>query len=109
MAYVIYNLKTLAVLSCRQAQRGFYDSIGAAKGTITRVEKAATEGKMRKDDLKNFNRDEWAIADLQVFISTIKPKPKMITVINLMSGKPIQIPEDTPRCCDPSTELYWSM
>ena len=33
----------------------------------------------------------------------------MKTVRNLMSGKEIQIPVDTPRSCDPSTELYWSM
>lgn len=31
------------------------------------------------------------------------------TVTNLMTGKPISIPVDTPRACDPSTELYWSM
>lgn len=33
----------------------------------------------------------------------------MKTVRNLMSGKEIEIPVDTPRSCDPSTELYWSM
>ena len=35
--------------------------------------------------------------------------PSMKTVKNLMSGKEIQIPHDTPRSCDPSSELYWSM
>ena len=35
--------------------------------------------------------------------------PSMKTVVNLMSGKAIQIPHDTPRSCDPSSELYWSM
>lgn len=35
--------------------------------------------------------------------------PTMKTVKNLMSGKDIQIPFDTPRSCDPSSELYWSM
>ena len=30
-------------------------------------------------------------------------------VVNLMSGKEIEIPSNTPRCCDPSSELYWSM
>lgn len=33
----------------------------------------------------------------------------MKTVRNLMSGKEIQIPVDTPLCCDPSSETYWSM
>lgn len=35
--------------------------------------------------------------------------PAMKTVKNLMTGKEIQIPHDTPRACDPSSELYWSM
>ena len=35
--------------------------------------------------------------------------PTMKTVRNLMSGVEISIPHDTPRACDPSSELYWSM
>jgi len=35
--------------------------------------------------------------------------PTMKTVKNLMTGASIEIPHDTPRSCDPSTELYWSM
>lgn len=35
--------------------------------------------------------------------------PTMKTVKNLMTGLEIQIPHDTPRACDPSSELYWSM
>jgi len=35
--------------------------------------------------------------------------PTMKTVTNLMSGAEISIPHDTPRACDPSSELYWSM
>ena len=35
--------------------------------------------------------------------------PTMKTVRNLMSGKDVQIAHDTPRSCDPSSELYWSM
>jgi hypothetical protein len=33
----------------------------------------------------------------------------MKRVTNLMSGVEIEIPHDTPRSCDPSSELYWSM
>jgi hypothetical protein len=39
----------------------------------------------------------------------IEVVPTMKTVKNLMTGKEIQIPHDTPRSCDPSSELYWSM
>ena len=31
------------------------------------------------------------------------------TVRNLMTGKDIEIAENTPHCCDPSSETYWSM
>lgn len=34
---------------------------------------------------------------------------KMKRVTSLMSGQEIEIPSNTPRCCDPSSELYWSM
>ena len=32
-----------------------------------------------------------------------------ITVKNLMSGKPVEIDADTPWCCNPASETYWSM
>ena len=35
--------------------------------------------------------------------------PTMKTVKNLMTGKDIEIAHDTPRSCDPSSELYWTM
>ncbi len=35
--------------------------------------------------------------------------PAMKTVKNLMTGADVRIPADTPRSCDPSSELYWSM
>ena len=34
--------------------------------------------------------------------------PATKTVKNLMTGKDIEIASDTPRACDPSSELYWS-
>jgi len=37
-----------------------------------------------------------------VFVATMK------TVRNLMSGQEVEIPHDTPRACDPSSELYWT-
>jgi hypothetical protein len=36
-----------------------------------------------------------------------QPKTKMVR--NLMSGKMIEIDANTPLCCDPSSETYWSM
>ena len=33
----------------------------------------------------------------------------MKTVTNLITGLPVSIPHDTPRSCDPSCELFWSL
>jgi len=35
--------------------------------------------------------------------------PTTKTVKNLMTGADVVIAHDTPRSCDPSSELYWSM
>lgn len=35
--------------------------------------------------------------------------PTTKQVKNLMTGEMVEIPWDTPRSCDPSSELYWSM
>jgi len=35
--------------------------------------------------------------------------PTMKTVKSLMTGKDVQIPSDTPWCCNPASETYWSM
>ena len=34
---------------------------------------------------------------------------KTKTVKNLMTGKDVQIAEDTPWCCNPASETYWSI
>jgi len=35
--------------------------------------------------------------------------PLTKVVKNLMTGQNVEIDYDTPRSCDPSSELYWSM
>jgi len=37
----------------------------------------------------------------------VQPATKIVK--NLMTGKDIEIASDTPYCCDPSSERYWSM
>jgi hypothetical protein len=37
----------------------------------------------------------------------VVPTTKMVK--NLMTGAMVEIAHDTPRSCDPSSELYWSM
>ena len=49
--------------------------------------------------------------DLEVYeIECVEAEPvPMKTVRNMMSGLELEIPVDTPLCCDPSSETYWSM
>jgi hypothetical protein len=35
-------------------------------------------------------------------------QPAMKTVKNLMTGKEVEIASDTPWCCNPASEAYWS-
>ena len=49
---------------------------------------------------------DWGLADSQFFHDFIE---KRRHVRNLMSGQEVEITANTPRSCDPSSELYWSM
>lgn len=39
----------------------------------------------------------------------IEFNPTMKTVKSLMTGKDVTIEADTPWCCNPASETYWSM
>ena len=69
-----------------------YNTFGAAKATRTRL----------------CNKAGWSAGDLSIVARDTYVAPK-ITVRNLMSGKPVEIDADTPWCCNPASETYWSM
>jgi hypothetical protein len=48
------------------------------------------------------SRDHWTIEKIEKYV------PKMVTRVNLMSGKEYQEPEDTPAYMSPARETYWS-
>lgn len=94
MAYVIYNTATTRTVRAKAYGKEFYDTEAAAKAGLTRLAKA---GKIVKED--------HAVAELMFFRDNIE---KYETVTNLMSGKPVRQSVNTPLCCDPSSETYWS-
>ena len=49
---------------------------------------------------------DWALADSAYFHNFIEQR---VTRRNLMTGQEFTQPVNTPRSCDPSSELYWSM
>jgi len=49
---------------------------------------------------------DWGCADSQYFHQFIE---RNRFVRNLMTGKEVELRANTPRSCDPSSELYWTM
>ena len=97
--FVIYNKETtkfLRIIRHGYWQDAKYETFAAAKAGMTRQAK--------KDP--NFKAEDFAIIDAATFHRTIE---KQEVKHNLLSGKPFVQPVNTPLCCDPSSETYWSM
>jgi hypothetical protein len=99
MSYVIYNKETTVLFRIRARSVGCFTdrwaTEGACKATLTREEKKNPE----------FNRDDYAIAEAVEFHNNIE---KTETKKNIF-GKEFTQRVNTPLCCDPSSETYWSM
>lgn len=96
--FVIYHTATtrfLRILKNRHWEDAKFATEAAAKAALTRLEKA---GKVARSSV--------AIAEAGVFYATIE---KTETVKSLMSGRDVVLSVNTPRACDPSSELYWSI
>jgi hypothetical protein len=96
--WYVYDKETTVI------QRTFKTS-KAAKGWITRKQNEY----LRKDAAFVCNEGplfDWGYADAKWFHDFIE---KTRVVKNLMTGAEVRIRANTPRSCDPSTELYWSM
>ena len=96
MAFVAFHTETTKIL--RVIRQGFWqDAVYKEKGGATRALNAAAKaGKI--------NPAEYSIMPMDEFAKIEKKR----VVKNLMSGEDVIIPVNTPSCCDPSTELYWS-
>jgi len=98
----------------------WYDTEGGARrGMRTANKKAGFGVRLSRTGVNNQER-EWCTPDNgghndmapygvmteEAFVNRPRPMKK---VVNLLSGKEVEIAVDTPRCCDPSQELYWTM
>ena len=84
--FVVYNVHTTRVFKA-------FDTLSAARRSCTAANRRA-------------RGIDYDVAARSVYESTVV---KIKTVKNLMTGEEVQIASNTPRSCDPSTELYWSM
>ena len=96
MSYVIYSVDSTR-LYINDAYGGYqeYTTERSANSALTRMART-----------RNLNRDDYAIAETSHYFAYIE---RMVTVKNLMSGKDVVQSVNTPTCCDPSKETYWSM
>lgn len=93
MSYIIYNKKTGITLKDKYCiNTRSFETQGAAKAYRTRLSNA---GKIIKS--------HYHVIEASKFVD------KKVMVRNMMSGKPVEQTVNTPRCCDVSSELYWSM
>lgn len=92
MSYVIVARGTGLIVTDGPRQGRAYKTYGAARATRTRLCRKAG----------------WSAGDLSIVARDTYVAPK-ITVRNLMTGKPVEIDADTPNCCNPASETYWSM
>ena len=55
---------------------------------------------------RNAGADEYAYTFEDIYYKDVVTTKK---VKNLMTGKEIEIPSNTPNCCNPASESYWTM
>jgi hypothetical protein len=91
MSYVIYNLETTRIFRNKRTRKETYKTAAAARAAMTR---------------NSLSGDEFWFAEVAFFHDHIE---KQVERRNLMSGKTFTQPINTPLCCDPSSETYWSM
>lgn len=94
MSFVIYHIETTRLIGNNLSPA--HKSERAAKCARTRYLKANPE----------VNPEELAIADYSDFHNNIE---KMVERKNRMTGEMYMERVNTPSCCSPSSELYWSM
>lgn len=97
MSYVVYEKESTIRIDGLNGgpKTSSFATEGAAKAARTRFLKAQ----------QVYSADDVLIAKSDEFYNTIE-KDKVVK--NLMSGSPVTIKANTPWCCNPASETYWS-
>ena len=106
--WIVYNKETTALVrytSKNGNETSQYYGIGAAKAAVTRMQKQYLKdnGLMVSNDGPLF---DYNIADRDHYQKNIA---KTVTRKNLMTGLEYQEDINTPMCCSPVTERFWTM
>jgi hypothetical protein len=82
-----------------------YKIDGRRKDSLCHIE-TITIPAMTEEEARSIAHFMMNVAMSKIHV-TVTPATKIVK--NLMTGNDIEIDYDTPRSCDPSTELYWTM
>ena len=86
MSFVVYNVETTRIEATY-----VYEAVAKCQRT-------------HLNNLAGF--EKFAYEEYTVYRTTIE---KMVERTNMMTGKKYMESVNTPRCCSPSSESYWSM
>lgn len=100
MSYLIFHVESTFILRGKDG-RETYRTEAAAKAALTRAIRLQKEHRDQR-----ITQATHAVSEVGEFHRNIE---KQVTRRNLMSGKEFSKPINTPACCDPSSETYWSM
>ena len=95
MAYVVYDIESTALVTEKGWKVACFKTEAAAKAARTRMIKC-----------QKYAANTLAIAESNLYINKIK---RQVERVNIMTGKTYMEDVNTPRCCSPSSEAYWSM
>lgn len=98
MTFVIYDKETTRQHRVRTQHAGCYRDTWA-------TESAAKAARTRSQ----LDTEVWLIAEIMDFRNNIEQTEIVYSIHDLKKERPIKQSVNTPRCCDPSSELYWSM
>jgi hypothetical protein len=92
MSYYVIARATGLIVTDGSNHTRMYKTFAAARATRTRL----------------CNKAGWSAGELSI-VDTKTYKPNMVTRKNLMSGIEYQEDVNTPLCCSPASETFWSM
>jgi hypothetical protein len=86
MSYIVYQLGSTAKIKQ-------FDTVGGARRSATVMN-------------RKVGAVEYAVAHFTYYDTFVVTKK---TVKNLMTGADVEIDSNTPWCCNPASETFWSM
>ena len=91
VSYYIISRGTGLIVSDGPNKSRAYKTFGAAQATRTRL----------------CRKSGWELNTLDI-VNTQVYQPRMVERTNIMTGQKFQEDVNTPRCCSPASETFWS-